>query len=75
MICPHCPVDADRRCPGLDARRACELVDPGHRDHIPGYAGSVVAAARPIAAAGTPSAPPAIAVDYGVGPGPCSGCP
>lgn len=44
MRCAHCPVGGGR-CPGEAARRLCELVDPAHPDHRPGYRDSIAAVA------------------------------
>lgn len=59
--CPNCPLETGAPCPGEEARRTCDLVDPSHRDHRPNYKDSVrrTAAQR---AAGAPSHPGPLAM-------------
>lgn len=37
LRCRRCPVAPDSSCAGTTVPRLCELVDPEHPDHDPGY--------------------------------------
>jgi hypothetical protein len=39
--CSHCPVARELCCPGADAARLCELVDPGLPAYRPGYVAAI----------------------------------
>jgi hypothetical protein len=45
--CAHCPLPIEPFCAGEGARRVCDLVDPAHPSHRPGYRRSIERAARP----------------------------
>jgi hypothetical protein len=49
MRCIYCPSPEEVRCPGLDVRRFCELIDPAYPQYEPGYAPVIALHARPLA--------------------------
>lgn len=70
MRCAFCPIPPDAPfCAGGDAtRRYCELLDPGHVSHHPGYAQIVINATDEHN--GQPTKNP-----QGEGQAGCGGCP
>jgi hypothetical protein len=63
--CESCPCDPGVACRGLQLRRFCELMDPGHPDHEPKYAGVIRGLSSGELA---PGPAPLVHVDYGTSP-------